>query len=151
MFILIPFCLLMLSIACDTCIPLGPRIFLGQSYFPTVSSNETLRVLFNTHSKCQLSYINVKQGDNSFNVVCPIQLLEISSVNYSTYIHNCSLNNIKLGKDFTYKVVAVDKTGVETTWKNTEITTSLIDPTVFLKIFRLMLLINLLCSLTGEK
>lgn len=109
------------------CTPFGPRISLGSYYFE--DSNEIFRILFNTNEECNKSYILLQQGGIS-NITCKVQPLLLETLNFTTFIHNCSVAGIELDKDFQYEVIGVTEDNIEIKFSDSPIITSLVDPHV---------------------
>jgi hypothetical protein len=81
------------------CTPFGLRIGLGRSYWLR-SENETASIWFNTRNECSRSYVTIESGSSLKRTTCRTTKLSFGS--YSTWVHRCSVDNVKKGGDFDY-------------------------------------------------
>lgn len=148
MYLVIVLQLLLFLASGKPCTPFGPRMSLGSSYFG--GSKEIFRLLFNTNEECNKSYIQINQNVVS-NITCEVKPLLLQTLNFSTFIHNCSVGGVVLGKDFEYNVIGVTDDDIEIKFSDSPIVTSLVDPKVTPFLFRKTPSTSSLFWLTGQK
>lgn len=92
----------------NDCEPFGTRVFFGRIY-TDFTDGELLNLKFNTNAACPGSYVLVRQGLLTQTFACSSERLEVTNVTtFVTFVHSCSLTNLKSGSDIEYSVFGVD-------------------------------------------